>query len=520
MKTILKQTLRTKNEKCRTLFLIIFLLLTILAKSQVTVQLFHPPPNQWRIEELWNLILTNTTNNEYEVYLLGTVEEQDAGLIFEGTSASFTLPPGITKRFVPRDFESGQMDFVNEEYKEFAIKTGTMKDGFYTVCINAIDNNTLAQIGNHCLYLPLKRMMPPELLYPMNDSEVFEPFPVFMWLPPMPLSINFTYGIRIVEIMGDQIPIEAIDSNPAFFVQGNISGTSFQLPVYANPFEFGERYAWQILAYDNSGDLQIVASEVWGFNFENIEIITPPGSIAPDCELFSVEFRKEVINDSLFYKLSIINNDTLASTELLPYSFSISTRNDSIIAFNRKLATTWEQNPVSVNTPVDKINWKHKSGLIPNGKTYIGNIVLQDEPENSFWVIYSWNDKDGKVICKDSIAFNQTLCYHTLSLQLPKGFVSIHDSLLNIRFVNNYAPSKTIYVGIYDAMTMELAGRLTIENLTENDPGFFVAHGLNQLTINLDNFDLQADKVYLLTLYDIKNIHYLKFKTNYNHEEY
>jgi hypothetical protein len=417
--------------------------------------------------------------------------------------------------------EPAELGYANAEYEETVLRTGSMPAGTYTICVEALNANTGMQIGRGCIIQLIAHLTPPELISPMDESLVIEPSPFFLWLPPMPFSPTqpFFYQLRVVELLDSQIPIEAMEANPAFFIQQNLQNTSFQLPISARPFETGKKYAWQVTAFMGLNENnEIGKSEVWSFD-KSLEEPLPQEPVLPDCDLFSVEFKKTITGDSCYYKLSIINNDSLASEELLPQSFTLSIKNDSIIAFDKKAAMTWEQTPATMSDPLAKMDWKYKPGHIPIGKTYIGKVFLQVGGENSFWAIYSWNDKKGKPICKDSVAFNEPISYYELSNQPGQGYIGVYDKKLNIRFINNYAPSKVIYIGIFDALTMELAGSLTIEDLLENNPDFFVGHGLNQLSINLDSFDLQADKVYLLTLYNIKNYHYLKFKANYNYEE-
>ncbi|NCA84329.1 MAG: hypothetical protein EOM83_02000 [Clostridia bacterium] len=502
------------------LCLSLLLVLPMCVKSQVVVQLYQPPPNQWQIEDIWNLTLFNTTNQTLSVYLHGTVEEDGEGLIFEGTSAIFELPPNFSGRVNPRDLEPADAGYANGDYEEYVLRTGTMPEGTYTFCVAVFNSITDLQLGIDCYTQFIIPFTPPELISPEYESIVIEPFPFFLWLPPMPLNPanSFVYQLKVVEQLDDQLPFEAMEANPAFFIQQNIQNTSFQLPVSARPFEIGNKYAWQVTAFIGMyGKDEIGKSEVW--SFEKIEVIEPPDAELPDCDLYSIEFKKTITGDSCYYKLSLINNDSLASEDLLPQSFTLSIKNDSIKAFDKKAAITWEQAPSKINDPLAKMDWKYKPGHIPIGKTYIGKVFLQGEPENIFRIIYSWNDKKGKTICKDSIAFNEPISYYDLSNQPTQGYIGIYDEKLNIRFINNYAPSKVIYIGIFDALTMELAGSLTSEDLLENNPYFFVGHGLNQLSINLEGFSLQEDTPYLLTLYDIKNYHYLKFKALFNHEE-
>jgi len=392
-----------------------------------------------------------------------------------------------------------------------------MPEGSYTICVEVWD--ATGMIGRDCIDPEIMPLTPPELISPGDESVVIEPFPFFLWLPPMPFatSQSIVYQLKVVEQLDDQLPIEAMDANPAFFIRQNIQNTSFQLPVSARPFEVGKKYAWQVTAFKDI--FKVGKSEVW--NFVKIEGIEPqpPNAEMPDCDLYSVELKKTISGDSCYYKLSLVNNDSIAGVEFLPQSFTLSIKNDSIIAIDKKAVTSWEQKPALITDPLAKIKWKYKHGHIPEGKTNIGKIFLQGEPDNSFWAIYSWNNKKGKPICKDSIAFNETICYYNLSTQLPQAYIEIYDKNLNIRFANDYAPFKAFFLGICDAVTNELVGKLTTENLAESNPGFFVSHGLNKFSIDLENFPLQEDRIYQLTIVDARNYHYLKFKANYNHEE-
>ena len=74
-----------KNLCVAVLTFTVFLMALFTNAQTIIVMLKQPPPNQWNVEDLWQLTLTNTSQEAYNVYLYGTVEEAGAGLIFEGT---------------------------------------------------------------------------------------------------------------------------------------------------------------------------------------------------------------------------------------------------------------------------------------------------------------------------------------------------------------------------------------------------------------------------------------------------
>jgi len=90
---------------------------------------------------------------------------------------------------------------------------------------------------------------------------------VFTWLPPVPVPRGYsvTYKIKIAEIIGMQSAYDAMQSNPLFYSQNNISATSYQYPIAARSFTAGMKYSWQVQAFVNGTLLS--ESEVWSFRY-------------------------------------------------------------------------------------------------------------------------------------------------------------------------------------------------------------------------------------------------------------
>ena len=115
----------------------------------------------------------------------------------------------------------------------------------------------------HCDKQQVSHPSPQRLSTPGNGSTVSEKQPIFSWTPPTPLpSGQITYSLRIVEILSNQTPSNAMQSNTPWFEQDTTT-TSFLYPAVARAFEPDKSYCWNVKAYVN-GNL-ITTSEIWTF---------------------------------------------------------------------------------------------------------------------------------------------------------------------------------------------------------------------------------------------------------------
>ncbi len=253
-------------------------LLIILAaasvNAQVLVKLSQPPPNQWNVEDLWQLTLTNTSQQDsYNVYLYGTVEEADAGIIFKATSADFELTLGFSGLVNRGDLEPVDVEYVNNDYEEIVQKTGTLPEGTYTICVYVKDaDNYDVILAQDCITQPIMHPSPPELISPIDETIIEEELPVFVWMPPMPIPAGdmITYNLCIYELLDGQTAIEATEANPVWFEETEIFSTSFQYPISAREFEQGVTYAWQVTAVAEDKNWVIGKSEVWWFTYKEL----------------------------------------------------------------------------------------------------------------------------------------------------------------------------------------------------------------------------------------------------------
>lgn len=297
------------------------LLLSFSLQAQVIVNLQQAPPNQWHVEDMWQLNLTNPANEDLEVYLYATIEEEDAGIIFEATSASFTMEANYSGPVNRVDLEPVDVEYHDGDYEDIFQRTGTLPAGNYTICVyvKSVDGENM---GNDCIMQIIAHPSPPELINPFDEANVTEELPVFLWLPPMPIGDFVTYNIKIVELLDGQVPIEAMEANPAWFEETEVFSTSFQYPISAREFEQGITYAWKVTATSGDG-LVIGESPVWSFNYEAAVVVIHEEPVS--IELISPVNGEEIIDPELLFEWMPIDTAlvTLAVTPEVSYNLII-----------------------------------------------------------------------------------------------------------------------------------------------------------------------------------------------------
>lgn len=311
------------------LIIILFILLVSdLIVSQVTVTLRQPPPYQFKVEDLWKVTLTNTTQTTYNVYLYGIATNSQDGKIVDANTKTFALKPGTTV-VTASHVSPINIKEKNKKYEDAIKYTGALPTGDYDICLtvyNADDNSVL---GSECISQTVENISGIELLMPENKISVIKrppekeewdadldwykkadknekwdeddtigfdrsgkigknrkwdddpidirdysenlyvngSFITFSWLAPSPAPRggNITYTLTITEMLLNQSAYDALQSNPEFYKASGLSSTVYQYPFVARGFKSGRKYAWQVTAYLNG--VKMTESEVNEFSY-------------------------------------------------------------------------------------------------------------------------------------------------------------------------------------------------------------------------------------------------------------
>jgi hypothetical protein len=358
---------------------IILIMVFQIAEAQVTVKLKQPPPNQLRATDIWNVSLTNTTRSSIVVILSGTLEESGAGIIVDGTSRSFTLKPG-TKIITYDDVKSGSVNFKSGKWREAFTRTGNAPSGDYTICIY-VKNESEEELGTDCVYQTVEISGPPELISPADGEEITPgALPTFTWLPPMPTPPGANYKIKIVEIIGNQSPEEAMLKNKAFFEKEDIRMTMFQYPLSAKKIESNKSFAWQVFAVEKRSILS--SSEIWKFstdttsgNLKSIIITSNDSTTTPnDSTAFVGGTGTAVVGDTIRAGLN---------GEFKVIVFQLTTEADSSLTGKGKVYINWLKTNVAVEFKKIRIDSTKRltSGGIVTSESGSSNTSYQAYPK-------------------------------------------------------------------------------------------------------------------------------------------
>lgn len=235
----------------------------------VTIRVAPPPPNMYRVGDLWRGDIVNSSTTTYRVVLRGIVDELLPGneRVIVARSRQFDLPPGVL-RFTGRDLEPFTTESYAPSYYDMVFRSGTVPSGEYRGCTEVVDVTSGAVLAEFCNDVVIENTSQPFLLAPAHDVELGEPYPVFSWLGASPATTQrITYRIRIAEQFVGQTPQDALQRNPSFLDVSSLDRTVFMYPISARRFTLGQRYAWCVTAYEQRGSALRMGgiSEVWSF---------------------------------------------------------------------------------------------------------------------------------------------------------------------------------------------------------------------------------------------------------------
>ncbi len=251
----------------------------------VEVQLISPAPGHMFVEDLWRVRLYNSVSEVFSVYMFITIEIAGAGLVMDATTAVFLLPPG-TLILSSAELSPISTEFYDSNFEASVSRMGEFPDGTYTITFYVYEEGG-GLLGTSGFTQNVMNHSPPRLQYPIDNSDISEPLPMFTWFPSYPPG-TADYTIRIVEILEGQSPESAISSNPAWFIAEGLFIEEIIYPVYADCFESGHRYAWQVEGFYLGNSVGM--SEVWTFSSGS-----PSTTLEEGSEIWSFETGDRVV---------------------------------------------------------------------------------------------------------------------------------------------------------------------------------------------------------------------------------
>ena len=225
------------------------------------------------------------------------------------------------------------------------------------------------------------------------------------------------------------------------------------------------------------------------------------------------EEKKIYTGDSVTYSCKITNNYKGADTTQIPKSFKLKINNSIVFSINDTLPKGLNRTPSKFPPGSSSVTWSNRSGIFPEGETNLGNIQFAKPTASPFYVIYEWLNKDEKTICKDSVAIDETIFYYELDKKQSNTYTKISNSTLNVQFFNNSASEENIKISIIDFETKKLK-RKSRDVIKLNS-----VSGMNRISIDIKDYNLEPGILYLLTISNLKNNYYFNFKVSNDREK-
>jgi hypothetical protein len=235
------------------------------AGAQVSMTIQAPPVGVLLKNQLWNLLLINSSNATLMVRVnLVLMDEKNNQPVLTATSAPVVLPKGA-KQLQAKDLSPIQYAYGDPAYHVDGDPNGLLPAGNFQACYTVSNAYKGATLAENCLQLNVDPMSPPLLNTPANESKITTFYPKFTWLPPTPLGIfnDLSYDLILVEVLPGQTSGDAIEFNIPLYNGSFLKDLYLNYPSSFTALDTGKLYAWRIVALNGTDPAGL--SDVWTF---------------------------------------------------------------------------------------------------------------------------------------------------------------------------------------------------------------------------------------------------------------
>lgn len=203
--------------------------------------------------------------------------EHNGDQLIEMVSESVSFEPGVYSYATFDDDPAIVFPFSYEEWisqlNPELSNSGILPEGDYLLKIEALptDPNTLIPTIPGVALFTVRYAEPPLLMTPPDGAAIAAQLPIFSWTPVTgaPLGSTIEYELLITEVLSEQTPAQALESNIEQAHKALIEQTSFVYSPIELPLQPGKVYAWQVQAHDVNDQLPILdrgATEIYTFS--------------------------------------------------------------------------------------------------------------------------------------------------------------------------------------------------------------------------------------------------------------
>jgi hypothetical protein len=367
---------------------IYLLLLSVIFVSNITAQVIInlqlPQVGLNLKSQLWNMTLTNVGTPSLNVKINMVLTDLATGQqVLSGSTGLFQLPQG-TKVIQYNDVVPVNYTVLNSNYNVDASANGFLPVGNFNVCFEVLKSagEIFETMSEECAAVEIEPITPPFLNFPADQAEIDERRPLFIWLPPTPVSLfsNLSYTLQLVEVLPNQSGVDAIEQNAPVISQQSISTLTFQYPASNAMLDTGKTYAWQISA--NNNGLFVAKSEVWTFkvtvfgtdngvyvrNALYFKLLKSPSLAYYVCDgVLKFEYDNELNDNMAIVKVYDITSQTRTQVDLSSPTINLKTGQNLIDIYLRGLNNVISEHIYSIELiNSKKESWTGKFEYKPN----------------------------------------------------------------------------------------------------------------------------------------------------------
>lgn len=325
----------------------------------------------------------------------------------------------------------------NKAGKAYGKNNGVSEASIFNVVSEKQVKDTIAD-KKEVIYTPPQNLAPADCKN-FTMQEANQPIQ-FRWthITPRPPDNDIMYTIHIYAIEKGQTPGQAVKNNrPVYEKDFPTTQTTWQIPAEYLTSNGKKPFAWYVEAFRAKAAVRtsLQKSKIWifcpdceqGINWcsDGQPTSQVPVNNRPDpgvCKNFAIEYTKVTNRNPSSYEFNITNKYTGTDTFYRPKSFKINVKNNTVVAIDGTVSKEWIRTPSKFPPGSNSLSWTNISG-IPN-QTNLGIMHFGIANANPFYVIYEWLNKEGKTICKDSIAFTESPIKDTITKRPIKDTIT------------------------------------------------------------------------------------------------
>jgi hypothetical protein len=316
---------------------IIILFYSLYTNAQISINYFIRDNTILRQDDMWNFMVLNASG---DVTCLLTIDlmNKDGDVVIHGNSPQFTLKNGSNTNFTALKDQTSFTYGQNEEAQNLK-KNGILLTGRYHICLKIIPSDNVIHYSEKCIDFRSKEFYVLRLVYPLNNGEVLSPQPLLKWNASSS-SPATTYALKLTILNDGQTKNEALESNPSYVNEINLSNNVLQYPFSAPGLESKKNYVWQVAAIRNQ---EIVATtEPWIFHLVNLDTIA---LVKSDCYrlIHKTSNNEFYVNDDILR----FGYENIANDKILDYQI-INLENNKIYRGKAQIQLTYGLNKIDI----------------------------------------------------------------------------------------------------------------------------------------------------------------------------